>query len=99
MEQPIEAGCLADVIWGMQGEKSPNIGLRVKVLQFRGEHSQFGRVWRCEAEYGERGQAGRDVPEGQVDFAQAWLKRVPADPVPPAAEKRAVDAPVEGVTS
>ncbi len=86
-EQPIEAGCLADVIWGLQGEKSPNIGLRVTVLEFRVEHSEHGRIWRCKAEYAERGQPGRDVPAGQVDFAQSWLKRVPKDPTPPASTK------------
>lgn len=85
MNLPIEAGCLADVIDGARGAESPNVGLRVKVLEFRGEHSQFGRIWRCEAEFAELHQPGRGCPPGQADFAQSWLKRVPPAPTPPAA--------------
>lgn len=100
MEQPITAGCRAEVIDGLKGRDSPNLGLIVKVLHRDGEHSKFGPMWLCEAEYVERAVDGtRNAPPGTAHWAQAWLRRLPADPVPPAAEKRAVDAPVEGVTS
>lgn len=82
MNEPIKAGDRAEVVWGLQGEKSPNIGLIVKVLQFVGDHSQHGRVWRCEAEYAERGQQGKNVPPGQADFAQSWLKKLPPEAPP-----------------
>jgi len=72
----IRAGDLAEVIGGMLGEKSPNLGLIVRVKEFRGEHSQFGRIWRCEAEFAERGQPGVNVPDGAVDFAQDWLRKI-----------------------
>jgi hypothetical protein len=76
MSSPIKAGDLAEVIGGMSGAKSPNLGLVVKVLSFRGEHSQFGRIWRCEAAYAELGQPGVNVPPGEADFAQDWLRKI-----------------------
>lgn len=85
MNKPIQAGDLAEVISGMQGDKSPNIGLIVKVVAFVGEHSKYGRIWRCDAEYAIREQAGVDVPGGMSDFAQAWLRKIepPKLPAPP----------------
>jgi len=79
----IKSGDLAEVIGGMNGTASPNLGLIVRVLQFRGEHSQFGRIWRCEAEYAELGQPGVGCPPGQADFAQDWLRKLPPDAKPP----------------
>ena len=76
MVTPIKSGDLAEVIDGLNGRASPNLGLIVKVLQYRGEHSQFGPIWRCEAKFGERGQPGKDVPPGQIDFAQSWLRKI-----------------------
>ena len=76
MSSPIKAGDLCRVISGANGDKSPNIGLIVSVLSFRGEHSQFGRIWRCQAEYAELSQPGFNVPPGAADFAQDWLKKI-----------------------
>ena len=45
MNEPIKAGDMAVVIGGMLGDKSPNIGLIVKVVSARGEHSKYGRIW------------------------------------------------------
>jgi hypothetical protein len=80
MQKPIEAGCKAEVINGLLGEKSPNIGLVVRVKQYVGDEITLGRIWRCEAEYGERIQERPHIPQGLVDFAQSWLKRLPDDP-------------------
>ena len=80
MPSPIKAGDLAEVISGMNGSKSPNIGLIVRVLAYRGDHSQHGRIWRCEAEYAELGQPGVDRPPGTADFAQDWLKKIEPPP-------------------
>ena len=74
--KPIQAGDLAEVISGLQGDKSPNIGLIVKVVAFVGEHSKHGRIWRCDAEYAQRGQEGLDVSIGMADFAQSWLRKI-----------------------
>lgn len=83
MNEPIKAGDLAVVVSGMLGDKSPNIGMVVKVMYARGEHSQFGRIWACDAEYATRGQHGTDnLPGGTVDFAQSWLKKIPPPPMP-----------------
>lgn len=76
MTRPIQAGDLAEVIDGASGRASPNIGLIVRVLSFVGEHSKFGRIWRCEAAYAELAQPGCDVPSGTADFAQSWLRRI-----------------------
>ena len=93
MSKPVSAGCRAEVVGGLLGRESPNLGLIVRVLHARGEHSVFGPIWRCEAEYAERAQEGRNVPAGQVDFAQDWLRRLPDDPTPPAA--KTINAPDE----
>jgi len=85
MDRPIQAGDLAEVVWGLHGAQSPNLGFVVKVLSAVGEHSQHGRIWRCDAEYVARGQFGTDnVPGGIADFAQSWLRRIepPATPLP-----------------
>lgn len=76
MTSPIKAGDLCEVISGMEGSQSPNIGLIVQVLAYRGDHSQHGRIWRCEAQYAVLGQPGRDVPPGAADFAQNWLRKI-----------------------
>jgi len=72
----ITAGVLCKVIGGTDGL---NIGKLVKVASLQGEHSKYGRIWRCTAqdcqlvtEYGAVGIA--------ADFAQDWL-----EPLPPVA--------------
>ena len=45
MRKPIQKGDLCEVVAGLGREKSPNIGLRVKVVALQGEHSRHGRVW------------------------------------------------------
>ena len=85
MIEPIKAGDRAEVIDGLQGKASPNLGLIVKVRACVGEHSRFGRIWRCEAEYAQRGQLGMNVPGGMADFAQSWLKKLPPETPPLAA--------------
>lgn len=82
MNEPIKAGDLAEVISGKYGTASPNIGLIVSVVSLQGEHSLYGRIWRCEAEYGEAGQPGIAVPPGYLDFAQDWLKKINPPPLP-----------------
>jgi hypothetical protein len=76
MRTPIKAGDLAEVIDGLQGKASPNLGLIVRVLQYVGDHSQHGRIWRCEAEYAVLGQVGVNTPPGAADFAQSWLRKI-----------------------
>ena len=81
-KEPIKAGDLCHVISGLNGAASPNIGLVVHVISLQGEHSKYGRIWRCEAEYGEAGQLGDKVPYGHLDFAQDWLKKIEPPPLP-----------------
>ena len=76
MNEPIKAGDLCEVIDGTFEQKSPNVGKRVVVRQVRGEHTQLGRIWRC---------AGVDlitefgVVGTEMDFAQAWLRKLPPE--------------------
>lgn len=80
MNQPIKAGDACIVIAGAFGDKGPNVGKRVTVVQLRGEHSMYGRIWRCQGtglitEYGVIGT--------QADFAAAWLQKIEPDAPPP----------------
>lgn len=87
MRTPIKAGDLAEVIDGLQGKDSPNLGLIVRVLSYLGDHSVHGRIWRCEAAYAVLGQVGVNVPPGTADFAQSWLRKIE----PPELKKAAND--------
>lgn len=89
MSEPIKAGDLCEVIGGMQGVKSPNLGLIVRVLAYVGDHTIYGRVWRCEAEYTVLGQVGVNVPPGAADFAQSWLRKIEPPPEKVAANDEA----------
>ncbi len=80
MNEPIKAGDLAEVIDGLKGKDSPNLGLVVRVISYVGDHSQHGRIWRCEAEYAVLGQTGLNVPPGSADFAQSWLRKIEPPP-------------------
>lgn len=96
MSEPIKAGDLAEVIDGLRGKDSPNLGLVVRVRQLVGEHSKLGRIWRCEAEFAERGQVGTDkVPGHMADFAQAWLRKI-EPPAPMSYQKTERLVPTDG---
>lgn len=82
MNEPIKAGDLAEVVSGLLGDNSPNIGLIVKVISYVGDEETLGRIWRCEAEYGKRIQPRKHIPNGYVDFAQSWLRKINAPPLP-----------------
>jgi hypothetical protein len=76
MREPIKSGDLCIVIDGLLGKDSPNIGLIVLVKQLVGEREDIGKIWRCEAEYGERLQPRAHIPMGLTDFAQDWLRKI-----------------------
>jgi hypothetical protein len=78
MKEPIKAGDICVVIDGLLGKESPNIGLVVVTTAYIGDHSKFGRIWRCKASGAIVGQSPkfRSIEPGEADFAQAWLKKV-----------------------
>jgi hypothetical protein len=84
---PIESGDLCEVIAAALGLRGPNIGRLVIVKELRGEHSKFGRIWRCEAD-GLITECG--VIGTQADFAQSWLRKLPPT-VPHAANDEKVE--------
>ena len=78
MSEPIKSGDVCLVVDGIFGQKSPNVGKQVTVHGLRGEHSFYGRIWRCVGkdlvtEYGSKGNS--------ADFAQSWLQKLPPDGV------------------
>ena len=76
MSQPIKAGDQCIVVAGLGQQKSPNLGLRVKVVSLQGEHSQYGRIWRCVGEgIKQLTDAGTYVVTGEADFAASWLMK------------------------
>lgn len=93
MGEPIKAGDECVVIGGLGHQKSPNIGKRVKVgHRIYGahgmDHTQFGRVHRCEGEgVVQLGDAGDYIVTGWADFPVAWLRKVEPDAPPPVAAK------------
>jgi hypothetical protein len=74
MSEPIKANDRCEVIAGALGVRGPNVGKTVIVNCLRGEHSVFGRIWRC---------SGKDLVSefGAVgthsEFAQSWLRKLP----------------------
>lgn len=84
MQSPITAGDLCEVVGGVLGDNSPNLGLIVKVLRYVGDDPAFGRIWRCEADYAMRWEHHPDArpkhpntaTPGTTDFAQTWLKKI-----------------------
>jgi hypothetical protein len=74
MMEPIKSGDLCEVIAGALGSVGPNVGKRVTVGTLRGEHSTFGRIWRCHGQgiVTEFGALGTEA-----DFAQSWLRKLP----------------------
>ncbi len=85
MQEPIKSGDRCEVIAGALGNEGPNIGKQVTVGAVRGEHSEHGRIWRCHGEglVTEYGALGTEA-----DFAQAWLRKLPPEGLPPQVQER-----------
>lgn len=82
MTQPIKSGDRCLVTRGLGQGKSPNVGLYVVVGTLQGEHSQFGRVWRCSgAGIKQLGDAGNYIETGWADFPADWLQKQDPDNV------------------
>lgn len=94
--EPIKTGDVCEVVGGMGRERSPNLGLRVTVGAMRGEHSKFGRVWRCEGQGVKQlhPDSGDYIETGWADFPVAWLRKLPpaGAPAEGATERREVKA-------
>ncbi len=80
MTAPIQSGDRCEVIGGLGRDKSPNMGLTVRVVSLQGEHSQLGRIWRCEGPGVQQlTDAGTYTVTGVADFAAAWLQKIEPD--------------------
>ena len=80
MIEPIKAGDKAEVINGLGRDKSPNIGKMVSVVRLSGEHSQYGRVWRCRGDLQQLTDSGTYMTTGWADIPAAWLRKINPDP-------------------
>ena len=77
MKKPIKSGDVCEVIGGLGRSKSPNLGLDVTVKSLQGEHSQYGRIWRCEhPKLQQLGDGGGYITTGWADMAQSWLRKI-----------------------
>lgn len=89
----VAPGVLCEVVNGIYGEKSPNLGLIVKVTRYVGYREKksaadphFGKVWEAEAEYAEapsEQKISRQIDPGRRDFLEHWLKPLPPEKQPP----------------
>lgn len=85
-------GVLCEVVNGLYGEKSPNLGMVVKVTRYIGYREKtkpsdphFGKVWEAEAEYSEapvEQKITRHYEPGKRDFLEHWLKPLPPEKQP-----------------
>lgn len=79
MSEPIKAGDRCIVVQGLGCGKSPNVGLTVTAGQLQGEHSKYGRVWRCHGKgIKQLADHGGYVDCGWADFPAAWLRKLPS---------------------
>ena len=63
---------------GLGRQRSPNLGLVVKVAFLQGEHSQFGRIWCCtNPDIKQLTDAGGNQVTGIADFPGEWLQKLP----------------------
>lgn len=77
MIKPIQAGDVCLVVDAIGQHKSPNTGKTVTVISFRGEHSRFGRMWRCNGkDIMQLNDNGEYMNTGWADFAQSWLQKI-----------------------
>lgn len=94
MNQPIKSGDACIVVGGaLGGRKQLNHGREVIVMIVRGEHSEFGRIWRCRSKDGkpfvrQDPYSHQDVPADQADFAASWLQKIEPDAPPPKSVQR-----------
>lgn len=67
----IKTGDIATVINSIDGA---SVGITVVVGEYQGEHSKYGRIWRCKSkdtivtEFGGFGN--------EADFAEDWLMKI-----------------------
>lgn len=91
MQEPLKAGDRCLVIDGFAGLKSETIGREVVVMQYRGEHSRFGPMWRCRSADGrslsriDGANVSLDIATNDdlADFARSWLLKPDAPPPTP----------------
>lgn len=72
----IKPGVLCKVISGVL-HPSPNLNKIVEVVEYLGEHSLYGSIWKCKAKHNLITEYG--VVSDSMDFAEIWLKPIPPE--------------------
>ena len=89
MQEPIKAGDFCLVVDALGQIKSPNTGKTVQVISFRGDHSRFGRMWRCQGQnIMQLNDNGEYMNTGWADFAQSWLQKIKPEPINTSQEEK-----------
>lgn len=94
-------GVLCEVVWGLEGDQSPNLGLVVSVTRLVGQHEDYGPIWEAENEYGirpEYSKVHRPISPGKQDYAESWLRPLPWDKQKSQGVKE-LDTPADVVTA
>lgn len=94
MSNKVAPGVLCEVVDGLLGRDSPNLGLIVRVTRFVGPHEQYGPIWEASNEYGERpdfSEVHRPIAPGHQDYAESWLRPLPPEKVPDQVKNRELE--------
>jgi len=78
-------GVLCEVVNGLEGKNSPNLGMFVRVTRFIGNYETYGPVWEAKNEYGERpsySRIHRPIAPGHQDYLESWLRPIPPEKDP-----------------
>lgn len=67
----ISKGVLCKVVGGVM-QPPLNLGKQVIVKEYRGEHSEYGNIWKCEL-VDSTGVSEYGVVGTLLDFAESWL--------------------------
>jgi hypothetical protein len=79
MSEPIKSGDVCLVIQGLGRIRSPNLGKTVSVKMCMGEHSEHGRIWRCQGDgVTQLHDNGSYIVTGWADFPTSWLQKIDA---------------------
>jgi len=92
MKEPIKSGDMCLVVGGLGRKKSPNIGKTVRVGLSVGDHSEYGRVWRCTGEdIKQLHDNGEYITMHWADFPAKWLEKIIPPGITPKAIKRELE--------
>lgn len=88
MSEPIKKGDLAIIIYGFNGNKSPNVGKIVTVGMMAGDHPTLGPMVKI---HGENLIIENRPPANECNILISWLKKVNGPPLPTKTKTKELD--------